>query len=102
MGAGGTTGRNLVTPGAYFVSETFDAPTNANDYDTALACFNDTDNNGSQTEPNPTAARSLRLPACERATAFRSRRVPRVVCTFTNMRKSTIELERCGWARLGT
>ena len=43
-GTNGTTGPNTVATGTYYVSESFDAPTNGADYTSALSCFNDLNN----------------------------------------------------------
>jgi uncharacterized repeat protein (TIGR01451 family) len=78
VGADGTTGPNTVDTGTYFVSESFDSPTNAADYTTSLAC---TDNGNAVT---PGAGQSL--PVADGHA---------VVCTFTNSRNpGSIELRK--------
>ncbi|HXG77022.1 MAG TPA: S8 family serine peptidase, partial [Gaiellaceae bacterium] len=92
-GTGGTTGANSVTAGTYYLSETFNAPTDANDYDAALACFNDngagggTANNGVKDGGEPTVT-----PGASNSVAVASG--DDIVCTFTNTRRGTVELRK--------
>ena len=88
----GTTGANTVNTGTYFVSEVV---TNAANYDTTLACFNDNGagtggvaNDGIQngTEPAVSVGASDSVAVAQGAD---------VVCTYTNTRKQgSIELRK--------
>jgi subtilisin family serine protease len=85
VGTGGTTGQKRVKSGTYFVNESFDAPTNASDYEATLACFNDADDDGTLDggEPSITVGTSNGVPVA---------RDNHVICTFTNGRRPEVKV----------
>ena len=87
VGVDGTTGQKTVPTGTYFVNETFDAPTDANDYEKSLSCFNDTNNNGmlDGVETSVTVGVNNGVPVATN---------DHVICTFTNKRKPRVKVTK--------
>ena len=87
VGVDGTTGKKTVNTGTYFVNETFDAPTDANDYEMSLSCFGDTNDNGmlDGVETSVTVGVNNGVPVATN---------DHVICTFTNKRKPRVNVTK--------